>query len=193
MRLTDQEFRAMNGPLRRLVQRWVEMPVFRRLGLEAAGRDVLELGCGSGYGAELLAPLRPKTYLGVDIMPEQIELARRRALPAEFRFAVMDAADMAELADGAFDLAVVFDILHHIPAWRGVVAECGRVLRPGGRVFLEEPAGSAVLAWDFFFRWDHPKEAAFSRRELAAQLRACGFHLVRRLGILAFSSEHWQK
>jgi len=65
----------MNSPLRRFFHRRIEFPLFRLVGLRVEGQDVLEVGCGTGYGAELLAKLGPRSYLGVDLMPEMIELA----------------------------------------------------------------------------------------------------------------------
>ncbi len=90
MRLCDQELRAMNSPLRRFFHRRIEFPLFRLVGLRVEGQDVLEVGCGTGYGAELLARLGPKSYLGVDLMPEMIELANRRQIPG-CEFVVGDA------------------------------------------------------------------------------------------------------
>lgn len=188
MRLTDQEFRAMNRPLRRFFQRRVEMPIFRRLGLREEGLDVLEVGCGPGYGAVLLARLRPHSYLGVDIMPEQIELAREQWNLPGAEFLVMDASDMSPIGEASKDAVVIFDILHHIPKWREVIGECYRVLRPGGRMYLEEPAGTAVQLWDMVFRWNHPKDARFGRRELESHLCATGFTIIRRIGLLVFGS-----
>jgi ubiquinone/menaquinone biosynthesis C-methylase UbiE len=122
----------MNSGGRRLVQRWIEFPLFRRLGLKAEGQDVLEVGCGAGYGAVLIGRLRPRSYVGVDLMPEQIELAQARGLPGA-EFLVMDAAEMGRIDDASKDCVVIFGILHHIPKWREVLRECHRVLRPGGR------------------------------------------------------------
>jgi len=102
MRLSDAEFRAMNGGLRRFLHRRVEFPALVRLGLaEGAGRDVLELGCGNGFGAELIARLRPRSYTGIDVMPEQIALAERRRL-AGARFRVGDGPGEFYLAVSAF-------------------------------------------------------------------------------------------
>ena len=45
-RLCDAELRAVNGSLRRFLQRRIEFPVFRWLGLNGEGLDILEVGCG---------------------------------------------------------------------------------------------------------------------------------------------------
>jgi len=183
----------MNNPVRRFFQRRIEFPVFKRLGLREEGLDILEIGCGSGYGAVLLGRLEPRSYLGIDIMPEQIELARTQWDLPGAEFLVMDAADMNAFDAESRDAVVIFDILHHIPRWRDVIRECHRVLRPGGKMYLEEPAGTAVRLWDMVFKWNHPKEAMFSLRDLEEHLREVGFTIVRRIGILVFGSYCVQK
>jgi SAM-dependent methyltransferase len=179
MRLSRKEFRAMNNPLRALAQRRLEMPLFRRLGLVGAGRRILEVGCGSGYGAELLAALAPAAYHGIDIMPEQIALARRRRLPG-CTFAVESAAHLAgDATAGGWDTVVVFGVLHHMPEWRQAVRGIHRVLPPGGEVYIEEPDGAFIRRFDRVFHWGHPPQAAFRLAELERVLAAEGF-LIRR-------------
>jgi len=186
MPLHDSEFNAVNGPLRRLLQRCVEYPVFRRRGLRGEGQDILEVGCGSGYGAVLLSRSKLKSYVGIDAMPEMIDLAlKRKDLPhADFR--LMDAVRMAPIPDASKDLVVIFDVLHHVPRWREVLSECGRVLRPGGKLFLEEPSSTSVKMWDFFVRWGHPKDAMFTWRELEGRLKDVGFTVTRRFRLWPF-------
>jgi len=165
--------------MRRLLQRRIEFPVFRWLGLNGEGLDILEVGCGSGYGAVLLSRLKPKSYVGIDLMPEMIALAQQRNI-SNAEFIVMDAAQITPILDASKDMVVIFDILHHIPKWREVLAECYRVLRPGGKLFLEEPSRTAVGVWDFFFDWGHPKDAMFAWRELEARLNEVGFTVKHR-------------
>ena len=144
MRLCDAELKAVNGRIRRFLQRRIEFPVFRWLGLNGQGFDILEVGCGSGYGAVLLSRLKPKSYLGIDLMPEMIDLALKRKDVTRADFRLLDATDMRQIPDASKDVVVIFDILHHIPRWREVLSECGRVLRPGGSLFLEEPSAFAI-------------------------------------------------
>lgn len=185
MRLSKREFHAMNNPLRRALQKHVELPIMRSLGLEVEGADVLEIGCGSGYGAVLLHELGPRSYAGIDVMDEQIALARRRDLPG-YEFSVMDASDLGSFEAGSRDVIVIFGILHHIPPWRRVVQECHRVLRPGGVMMLEEPDIESVRAWDRVFRWGHPAGSGFSFGELDRHLHETGFTVTARRRVPAF-------
>lgn len=186
MKLVDAEFEAINSPTRRLLHRYVEFPLFRLLGLDGRDRNILEVGCGTGYGALLLSRLQPRSYVGIDLMPEMIDLATKQPGLQNAQFMVMDAADMSLFPDGSKDVIVIFDILHHIPQWRQVVRECHRVLTAGGRMFLEEPSATAIRLWDAIFHWDHPRDALFSSRELEAYLREVGFTIRRRLPVLPF-------
>ena len=186
MQLIDAEFRAMNSPTRRFLHRYVEFPLLRLLGLKGQDQTILEVGCGTGYGAVLLSRLQPRSYVGIDLMPEMIALAAKQPGLENAQFMVMDAADMSLFSDQSKDVVVIFDILHHIPEWRQVVRECHRVLKVGGRMFLEEPSATAVRLWDAIFHWDHPKDALFSRSELEAHLREVGFTIRRRLPVLPF-------
>ena len=63
MKLSEKEFKAMNDPFRQFLQRKIEFPLFQRLGLVEQNQDMLEIGCGSGYGAELLFTLNPASYI----------------------------------------------------------------------------------------------------------------------------------
>jgi SAM-dependent methyltransferase len=174
MRLSPAEFKAMNNSLRRLVQRTVEFPLFQRLGLQDQGGDILEIGCGSGYGAVLLSQLHPHSYVGIDLMPEQIALARQYNLP-ETHFLVQSAGDLGNFPAGSKDTVVIFGVLHHIPEWRSVLDGCYRVLRPGGKLFLEEPDGGVLKTWEGLFRWGHPLTDILYLKEMEAYLQRLGF------------------
>jgi ubiquinone/menaquinone biosynthesis C-methylase UbiE len=192
MRLSEQEFKAMNTALRRILQRRVEYPTFRRLGLRPEPGHLLEIGCGSGYGATLLLNFNPNSYVGIDLMPEQISLAKELHLPkAEFR--VQDASDLSCFEDGSKDTIVIFGVLHHILAWKQVVGECYRVLRPGGRLFVEEPGADILIPWERIFHWGHPDASLFTLKEFEAYLKTCDFTILSCRYFFGFGSYAAQK
>jgi len=172
MKLSDLEFRAMQSAWRKWGQKYFEMPAFQRLGLDVTDKDILEIGCGNGYGGYLLNQLAPKSYIGLDVMEEQIEVARRNY--PHYQFIIQDATDLSQFATASKDVVVVFGVLHHIPEWRKVIEEIARVLKPNGQLFLEEPRGVDVKFFDSFFKWRHP-ESDFGLKALEEYLKSCGF------------------
>lgn len=106
MKLSDSEFRAMNAWWRRWGHQHFELPMFLRLGLDVKGKDALEIGCGNGYGGYLLNQLGPKSYIGVDVMEEQIEIARRNY--PQYQFLVQDATNLSRFEEASKDVVVVF-------------------------------------------------------------------------------------
>jgi ubiquinone/menaquinone biosynthesis C-methylase UbiE len=93
----------------------------------------LDVGTGAGALALALAPL-VREVVGLDPVPELLELARARALP-NTEFVEGDGTAMS-FADGAFDLAGTHRTLHHVEHPELVVAEMARVTRAGGHVLV---------------------------------------------------------
>ncbi|MBA2634869.1 MAG: class I SAM-dependent methyltransferase [Chloroflexi bacterium] len=113
-----------------------------RVAEEVASRPGLILDVGTGPGAlavEIAGRCPSCRVLGIDLAPEMLRTAARRAAEAgvseRVDFKVSDAAQLP-LADGSIDAAVSTLSLHH---WRdpaAVLRELWRVVRPGGRVFI---------------------------------------------------------
>jgi len=177
MRLSDVELRAMDTRWRKWGQAHFEMPMFRRMGLALRGKDLLEIGCGNGYGAHLLNQGAPRSYVGLDLMEEQIQMACRRY--PKYQFLVQDATDLSSFGPASKDVVVVFGVLHHIPEWRKVIDEIRNVLRPGGSIFVEEPRGTDVKLFDFFFRWGHP-DSDFGVQRMQDYLESHGFTIQKK-------------
>ena len=104
---------------------------------DVAGKDVVELGCGTAYFSAWLAR-RGARPVGVDPTPAQLATARRLQDETGIRFPlVAAAAEAVPLPDASFDLAVseYGASLWAVP--EGWLAEAARLLRPDGRlVFL---------------------------------------------------------
>jgi SAM-dependent methyltransferase len=95
---------------------------------------VLEIGCGNGRFASLLLP---RVAWGIDLNPREIELcAERNGLYG--RLSSMDARRL-KFADGVFATVFANCVMEHIPELARVLAECRRVLRPGGALIATVP------------------------------------------------------
>lgn len=98
----------------------------------------LALGCADGREVEALG-----LDIGRVIAIEPAENfwgERVGAIPAEFRKPAVDGA--IDLPDQSVDLVLALQVLHHIANVEAVVAELGRVLRPGGALLMREPIAS---------------------------------------------------
>ncbi len=177
MKLSDIEFRAMDSWWRRWGQKHIEVPLFQRMGLDVQDKDVLEIGCGNGHGAYLLNQNSPRSYVGLDLMEEQVEKARQRY--PQYRFIVQDAIDLSPFGKASKDVVIIFGVLHHIPEWRKVIDEIQCVLRPGGSFFVEEPRGLDLKLFEIFFRWGHP-DSDFGSDRMEQYLKSRGFRMCNK-------------
>jgi SAM-dependent methyltransferase len=111
----------------------------------------LEAACGPGLIARRLAP-HVTAIDGYDLTPAMIDVARRDAAAAgvtNASFAVGDATALPVAGD-SFDGAVSRFSLHHIPLPGRLLAELGRVVKPGGRIVIADTvadADPAAAAW----------------------------------------------
>lgn len=185
MRLSEKEFKAMNHPFRCFIQRNYEYPKFKSFGCNVRNMKVLEIGCGSGYGAALIKEGAPGKYTGVDLMTEQIEIAKKRNL-GNCLFKVHDASNMDFITDNSMDIIFDFGILHHVPAWKRVLSECFRVLKPGGEMYLMEPGSSFLSIWEKIFKWGHPEDWNFSFSYFENTLEQKGFKIKKQSSIAFF-------
>lgn len=126
---------------------------------DLAGRDTIELGCGTGYVSAWLAR-RGARPVGIDNSEQQLATARRLQAEHGIEFPLLHGnAEAVPLPDASFDLAISeygASIWADPHRW---IPEAARLLRPGGRlVFLvnglilmlampdtEEPATNALL------------------------------------------------
>ncbi len=164
---------------------------------DVAGKDVIELGCGTAYQAAGLMRLGARV-VGVDVTPAQLETARAMQMQFGLEFPLLEAsAEDVPLPDASFDLAVSeYGASIWCDPYRWI-PEAARLLRPGGElVFLvnsplamlcagydESPPGPELLR-DYFgmfsFEWpefDEAVEFHLGHGDMIKLLRAHGFEV----------------
>jgi SAM-dependent methyltransferase len=110
---------------------------------DLVGKRVLDVGCGSGEWAVILAS-RGAIVTAIDISPEMVAATNRRAALSGYADRIsattMSALDL-KFADGSFDVVHGQDIIHHLdPGLFG--KEVSRVLAVGGRAAFRENNGN---------------------------------------------------
>jgi SAM-dependent methyltransferase len=115
-----------------------DLSMLERL-VKPRGKDVLDIGCGGGTLVRDLAA-RGTRAIGVEITAEQLAPALARDGDSGARYLVGRAQELP-LIDASVDVAVFMRTLHHVPMadLTQALAEAGRVLRRGGRVYVAEP------------------------------------------------------
>ena len=97
-----------------------------------AGRDLLEVGCGRGGGADYLArSFAPRQVIGLDLTSTAIAFCERNYARDNLSFVQGD-AELLPFESARFDVVVNIESSHCYPDVRRFFMEAARVLRPGG-------------------------------------------------------------
>lgn len=127
------ELRLLSGPVRQHIERY-QFASSRVIGL-----NVLDVACGSGYGAAILAK-EAKAVAGVDISNHAIHYAQDKYGSDQLTFSVSKAEDLP-FEDNTFDVVISFETIEHLASESvdNFLKEIVRVLKPGGKLFLSSP------------------------------------------------------
>jgi O-antigen biosynthesis protein len=103
-----------------------------------AGRRVLDLGCGEGYGAAILAG-SAVAVVGVDVDERTVAHARANYAREGLRFEQASALDLSAFDDASFDAVVAFEMIEHVSDHERLMAEISRVLGDDGLLVVSTP------------------------------------------------------
>jgi SAM-dependent methyltransferase len=149
---------------------------------EPSPQRALDLGCGSGWCAWLMAEAGYDTWmcdfeansLSLGLLYEHPNLGIGHRIVVDGRY--------APFADASFDLVLCKEFAHHIADKRALLAEVNRILRPGGVLAFTEPAMGLRGAVDRRRHGeDHPAHSYSWPRQYLRALRSQGFS-IERLG-----------
>ncbi|BBY43396.1 SAM-dependent methyltransferase [Mycolicibacterium celeriflavum] len=152
--------------------------VYERLSDRCAQRDVLEAGCGEGYGADLIADVA-RRVIGLDYDESAVAHVRARYPRVDMR-----QGNLAQLplADRSVDVVVNFQVIEHLWDQGQFVAECARVLRPGGTLLMSTPNRITFSPGrDTPINPFHTRE--LNAAELTELLTEAGFSMEAMLGV----------
>ena len=147
--------------------------VVRSLPAALLGRDVLEIGSGSGAIAEQLAREHPDVAVtATDLDPVMVSAATDRLRTVSNTTVQLADATALPFPDASFDSVVSCLMLHHVIDWEATLREAARVLRPGG-VFVGYDIVRTPLA-TAIHRLDRSPFRLFAPDEFTAQCADAG-------------------
>jgi ubiquinone/menaquinone biosynthesis C-methylase UbiE len=158
-------------------------------------KRVLDVGGGLGGKSSYYAELGAQSVTVIDLraysMKAASSLARRKRQQCVIDSAVADAASMP-FRDNSFDVVVSINVFEHVEDIYHTMAECKRVLRPGGLMFLHfppfySPWGAHLEGW-IDFPWPH---LIFSEKTLIQAAQRVEERRKRNLGYIPPAQVDW--
>lgn len=169
-------------------------------GVELAGRQIADIGCGDGIlTLGLCRRAHPRRLVGFDIVPTNTKhlVTRARAegvgssLPPELEFRASERSGIPA-EDHEFDFAYSWSAFEHIEEPVSVLTEIRRILRPGGQFFLQlwpfHRSAKGSHLWDWFDEDFH--HLLENERDIVAKLHESNRHSAEWTAYMAREFEH---
>lgn len=168
------------------------------------GTRVLDVGCGGGLLSESLDGAGADV-LAIDLSEELIEVAKLHQIESKsgVDYQLVSVGDLAVVTPARFDAVCCMEMLEHVPDPAAIIADCARLLKPGGMFFastLNRTAlafAAAIVGAEYALkllpRGTHQYERFIRPGELAGWLRAADLSLedVSGLGYEPFTRRAW--
>lgn len=167
-----------------------------------AGSRILDIGCGSGRHS-FAAMRRGAEVVSADAALGELDEVRAtsRAMEAAGEIDCVNRGTVATdicampFAGASFDVVIASEILEHVRADAAAIAECGRVLKPGGMLVVTVPRTlPEAVNWLLSRRYhDRPggHVRIYRRSQLLSRLSCAGFCEVRRAYRHGLHSPYW--
>ena len=150
-------------------------------------KSVMEIGCGVGVNAMMLANKTGMKVLGTDLCLPFIESARKRNEYSNLRFEILDFNKAEEFKGEEFDYIVGNGILHHLyHHLDDVFINMRKLLKPKGKIIFMEPNiynpyVYFIFSYPFLRTLTHlePDEMAFSKKFISNKLAKAGYSNIK--------------
>ena len=141
--------------------------------LEDRSFSVLDIGCGMGFAIGAMRKAGFKTVKGVDIDASQVAACKRRGLDVK---RVTNLVEYLKGLSESFGVVLMLDVLEHIPVGSqiDVLRAIHAVMAPGGRLILQVPNASSILATRWLYQ-DFTHASSFTERSIRFALNNASF------------------
>jgi 2-polyprenyl-6-hydroxyphenyl methylase/3-demethylubiquinone-9 3-methyltransferase len=159
-----------------------------------AGLKVLDVGCGGGLLAEAMAR-KGALVTGLDLADDLLQVAKLHALEAgvEVNYVLEAAESHVQLHAGEYDVVTCMEMLEHVPDPTSVIDALGRLVKPGGHVFVStlnrtpKAYALAILGAEYVLRLlptgTHTYDKFIRPSELKQWSRAAGLAVIDIAGL----------
>ena len=156
-------------------------------GTMAAGKRVLDVACGTGYGVHMLAARGASHAIGVDVDPTVIADARSRYKHPNVDFEVADAGQLS--FEEQFDMIVSFETIEHVSSPEQFLGRVRQCLRPGGIFLVSTPCRQRGTLAD---RPANPSHIREWNKEEFYDLLSEHFEEIEMFAqLIEFAKNHW--
>ncbi|HVC87123.1 MAG TPA: methyltransferase domain-containing protein [Gaiellaceae bacterium] len=142
---SEERLTTRNAIYRKLIEGLNAEEVLFDAVAEVSPQHVLDVGCGAGEMAERIGRELGSEVIALDFSQRMVDLTRARGVEA-----VLGDVQALPFEDGRFDCVAAGWLLYHVADRDRAIAECARVLRPGGR-FVTATLADENLAdlWEY--------------------------------------------
>jgi 2-polyprenyl-6-hydroxyphenyl methylase/3-demethylubiquinone-9 3-methyltransferase len=158
--LGDQWYEADNDPIailrveQQVKNPWVDQVIQKHF--DSNDLSIADIGCGAGFLTNYLSQKYSNVH-GLDASESSLEVANKRDISKKVNYQLGDAYKLP-YADNSMEVVCAMDFLEHVDDPEKVVAECARILKPGG-LFFYHTFNRNFLSWLIvikFMEWFMP-------------------------------------
>jgi ubiquinone/menaquinone biosynthesis C-methylase UbiE len=143
---------------------------------------IVDIGCGRGRSFRLLSDrFRPQRMIGIDVDGAMLKIAAAETTQENLRVEFQQTTSSRLLLPaGSVDMVFCHQTFHHLMDQEAALAECYRVLKPGGLLLFAESTRKYIHSPMIRLLFRHPMDVQRSAAEYLAMIRKAGFNVAER-------------